>query len=152
MASEEGSSGVPPLPNAHRTIGYALKRAQHAMRQRMDRGLKPLGLSAPQYAVLASLEAEPGASNAALARRAFVTPQTMQGMLVKLERAGLVARAPDADHGRIQRTELTEAGRTALVRAHRIAAEVERAAVQAIAPFDRDETFDMLTRCVDALA
>ena len=118
----------------------------------MDRGLKPLGLSAPQYAVLASLEAEPGASNAALARRAFVTPQTMQGMLVKLERAGLIARAPDADHGRIQRTELTEAGRNALVEAHQIAAEAERAAIQAIAPFDREETFDMLTRYAEALA
>ena len=98
----------PFLP--HETLGYALKRAQQAMRLHMDRQLKEIGLNAPQYAVLASLEDEPGASNARLARRAFVTPQTMQAMLVKLEQSGLIERRPDTEHGRIQRTELTEKG------------------------------------------
>ncbi len=63
------------------------------MRQNMDRQLKDLGLSAPQCSVLASVEREPGVSNAKHARLAFVTPQTMQAMLVKPEQAGLIARA-----------------------------------------------------------
>jgi DNA-binding MarR family transcriptional regulator len=38
-------------------------------------------LTTPQYAVLAFLEVEAGDSNAALARRVFVTPQTIQAIL-----------------------------------------------------------------------
>ncbi|WP_373356321.1 MarR family winged helix-turn-helix transcriptional regulator [Pseudoroseicyclus sp. CXY001] len=131
----------------YESLGYALKRAQHALRLHMDRELRPLGLSAPQYAVLTHVEAEPGVSNAGLARRAFVTPQTMQAMLAKLEAAGLLARAPDPEHGRIQRTELTEAGRAILAKAHDAALRSETAA-RAAAP---EEAARWLTRIAEAL-
>ena len=131
----------------YETVGYALKRAQHAMRLHMDRQLKEIGLNAPQYAVLASLELEPGASNARLARRAFVTAQTMQAMLVKLERSGLVIRHPDAEHGRIQRTELTEKGLSSLAKAHLVAQKSEQLAREVSSP----NAVEMLTRVADAL-
>lgn len=131
----------------HDTVGYALKRAQQAMRLHMDRQLRDIGLSAPQYSVMASLEAEPGASNARLARRTFVTPQTMQAMLVKLEQAGLITRTPDADHGRIQRTELTDTGRAALTKAHLAVSQSEQLARDAATP----ETIAILTRIAKAL-
>ncbi len=132
----------------YETLGYALKRAQHAMRLHMDRQLKEIGLNAPQYSVLANIEAEPGASNARLARRAFVTPQTMQAMLVKLEQSGLIARHPDAEHGRIQRTELTAKGRASLAKAHLAAQTSERLAREASTP----DAVEMLTRVAEALA
>lgn len=131
----------------HDTLGYALKRAQHAMRQHMDRQLRELGLSAPQYAVLASVEREPGASNAQLARLAFVTPQTMQAMLVKLEQAGLIVRQPDAAHGRIQRTLLTPRGQQVLQQAHR-AAQTSESLARAAASGD---AVAMLQRVAAAL-
>lgn len=136
----------PFLP--HETLGYALKRAQQAMRLHMDRQLKEIGLNAPQYNVLASLEDEPGASNARLARRAFVTPQTMQAMLVKLEQSGLIERRPDSEHGRIQRTELTEKGRSLLAQAHLAARKSERLAREAASV----DAVEMLTRVAEALA
>lgn len=147
------SAGKPPIAAErpfvpHETLGYALKRAQHAMRLHMDRQLKDLGLNAPQYSVLASLEAEPGASNARLARRAFVTPQTMQALLVKLEQSGLIERRPDPEHGRILRTELTEKGRSSLARAHLAAQNSERLAQEAASA----DAVDMLTRVAQALA
>lgn len=131
----------------YETLGYALKRAQQAMRLHMDRQLKEIGLSAPQYAVLASLEAEPGASNATLARRAFVTPQTMQAILVKLEQLGLVERNPDAEHGRILRTVLTADGQAILSNAHRAAQNSERLARDAA----NSDAVAMLTRIAQAL-
>lgn len=147
MASSDLPEDTPFAP--HETLGYALKRAQHAMRLHMDRQLKEIGLTAPQYAVLASLEIEPGASNATLARLAFVTPQTMQAMLVKLEKADLIARKPDADHGRIQRTVLTGNGRAALAGAHAAAQKTERIAKDAAAS---SGAVAMLTRVAEALA
>ena len=146
----EGQEPPPPFrPNTR--FGYALKRAQQAMRARMDCGLAPLGLNAPQYAVLAALEAEPGLSNADLARGAFVTPQTMQSMLAKLTRTGLIERYPDEAHGRIQRTELTPEGHAALIQAHAVAAEAERIAREAVAPDDGDAAAAMLDRVAEAL-
>ena len=133
---------------AHHSLGYAIKRAQQALRLHMDRQLKGLGLTAPQYNVLCSLEAEPGASNARLARRAFVTPQTMQSMLVKLDRAGLIERTPDAEHGRIQRTQLTKAGQDVLQQAHRSVRETEKIARDAASP----DAAEMLLRIAEALS
>lgn len=132
MARTDLPARAPFAP--HETLGYALKRAQQAMRSYMDRQLKEIGLTAPQYAVLASLEIEPGASNASLARRAFVSPQTMQVMLVKLEKAGLIERTPDADHGRIQRTVLTDNGRATLKKAHVTAQQAEQIAQSVASP------------------
>jgi DNA-binding MarR family transcriptional regulator len=140
------ASDQPFLP--HETLGYALKRAQQAMRLHMDRQLKEIGLNAPQYSVLASLEDEPGASNARLARRAFVTPQTMQAMLVNLEQSGLIERRPDSEHGRIQRTELTEKGSSSLAQAHLAVQKSERLAREASTP----DAVEMLTRVAKALA
>ena len=84
----------PRWGDPYATIGFALKQAQQALRTRLDSGLREIGLTTRQYAPLAFLEVEAGASNAALARRAFVTPQTMQAILVALERAGCIARKP----------------------------------------------------------
>lgn len=144
MAGADVSTKFAP----HETLGYTLKRAQLAMRQHMDRQLKDLGLSAPQYAVLASVEAEPGASNAHLARLAFVTPQTMQVMLVKLEQAGHVKRLPDTEHGRIQRTTLTLQGIQTLTLAHAAASKSEQLARDAAS----ENAVAMLARVAQALA
>ncbi|WP_051945947.1 MarR family transcriptional regulator [Verrucomicrobium sp. BvORR106] len=116
------------IPLARR-FGGALKLAQHALRTRLDEALRPLNLTAPQCAVLSALEQEPGLSNAALARAAFVTPQSMQGILVNMEREGFVTRSSDPNHGRILRSEVTATGREALMQAHYAILEVEAVAI-----------------------
>lgn len=144
------SSGDMPAPVAKR-LGYALKRAQHALRVSMDEALRPLALTTPQYAVLSAVEAESGLSNARLARAAFVTPQSMQGILANLERDGLIERRPDPDHGRVLRTELTTSGRDALGRAHRAVHVVEQRMVTAFGPAAADRVAAQLSRCADEL-
>lgn len=115
-------------------LGYALKRAQSALRHRMDQALRPLDLTAPQYAVLAALELEPGTSNAALARAAFVTPQTMVRIVASLERQGLVVREADPSHGRIRRALLTARGREVVAQAHAIVEDVEARMLSSVSP------------------
>jgi len=73
-ASERGAEDRERLGNR---IGYELKRAQHALRLGMDEELRGLGVTTPQYAAMSVLAEEPGLSNAQLARRSSVTPQTM---------------------------------------------------------------------------
>ena len=132
------------------TIGFALKMAQQALRTHMDAALGRIGLTTPQYAVLNFLEIEPGASNAELARRAFVTPQTMQAILVSLERAGLVSRTPHPEHGRVQMTKLTAKGRKALEAASGIVTEAEARLRDAAAPLDPPAVAATLRRLAEA--
>lgn len=106
-------------------LGYKLKKTQHALRLHMDEALRALYLTTPQYAVLAQLELKPGASNAALARSAFITAQTMHGIVSNLEKRGLVQRKNDVSHGRILCTELTDQGHKIVVQAHDMIRAVE---------------------------
>ena len=99
-------------------LGYLLKRAQHALRLHMDKRLEPFALSTPQYNVLAAVEQDPGISNAALARGAFVTAQSMVGTVATLEKLGLIMRTSDPQYGRVRRTDLTVEGNQILKKAH----------------------------------
>jgi DNA-binding MarR family transcriptional regulator len=139
------------LGDPYATIGFALKQAQQALRTHLDAGLRRIGLTTPQYAVLAFLSVEAGASNAELARRAFVTPQTMQAILVALERSGFIARTPHPEHGRVQTTELTAIGRRALEAASGIVADAEARVRKAAAPLDPQAVTAMLLRLAEAL-
>jgi DNA-binding MarR family transcriptional regulator len=141
----------PPKDDTYRSIGYALKRAQQALRGHLDTQLRDVGLTMPQYSVLAGLEFSAGMSNADLARRAFVTPQTMQAIIVTLEKAGLIERMAHPENGRIRQTELTPAGRSALKAAHEIVADAEVLARTAVAPSDPEIIYAALLRIADVM-
>lgn len=49
----------------------------------------------PQYAVLTILATKPRLTSAELARKAFVTPQTIYELIKGLEKKGLLARAQE---------------------------------------------------------
>lgn len=105
--------------------GYLLKRVQHDLRGRIDSALAALDLTASQYAVLTNLEEAHGLSNAELARRSFVTPQTMIRIVTRLQQRGLVSRTSRHGNARVLDTELTEAGRSAVAAGHVIVDKVE---------------------------
>jgi DNA-binding MarR family transcriptional regulator len=106
-------------------LGYKLKKTQHALRLHMDEALRAIDLTTPQYAVLAQLELKPGVSNAALARSAFITAQTMHGIVANLEKRGLIQRKSDVSHGRILCAELTDQGVKVVTQAHDMIRAVE---------------------------
>lgn len=132
-------------------VGYQLKRAQHALRNGMDSVLREVGITAAQYAALGALESAPGLSGAELARRSFVTPQTMNAILVNLEAAGLVVRRAHPEHGRILRSFLTEAGQELVLSAHVMVADIERRMLEGLDRDDRRRLLEALRSCADAL-
>ena len=140
-----------PLPMGKR-LGYVLKRAQHALRIRMDEALLPLALTTPQYSVLSAVELAPGISNAALARAAFVTAQTMQGIVTNLERMGLLQRTEHPEHGRIRRGELTKRGHKMLARAHQLVAAVESGMLSSLSETDSATLATLLECCAENLS
>jgi DNA-binding MarR family transcriptional regulator len=136
------------LPTGER-FGYLLKVAQHALRTAMDDALRPVGVTTSQYAVLTALDHEPGLSNADLARLAFVTAQSMQGIVANMERDKLIVRGTDPAHKRILRTELTSAGRKALTRAEAAVAHIEEKMLDGLDTKHRAELNRMLKRCAE---
>lgn len=132
-------------------IGYNLKITQHRLRQRLDSELSRLGITAPQNAVLLAVAGNPRISNAELAREAFVTPQTMQAILVNLERRGLIVRSPHPEHGRIIMTELTTAGQKAVAEGAKAADVVERQMLSMLSTEEARLLCELLKRCAAAL-
>jgi DNA-binding MarR family transcriptional regulator len=117
----------------------------------MDNVLRALGLTTAQYAVLCALEREDGASNANLAKAAFVTAQTMHGILTNMERGGLIKRIDDPTHGKILKSQLTTKGRKTLLLAHEIIGEVETLLIKTVGKDEADKLAELLSKCADVL-
>lgn len=132
-------------------VGYQMKRAQHALRNGMDGALREVGMTVAQYAALSALEAAPGLSGAELARRGFVTPQTMNGILVNLEKAGLLERRPHPEHGRVLQAYLTGNGERMLSRAHTLVEAIEGRMLKDLTEDERGRLLSVLRGCADAL-
>ncbi len=120
-------------------FGYIVKRAQQTLRNRMDQVLKTHDLTTPQYAVMSAVNESPGLSNADLAKAAFVTPQTMQGIIATLEKRELLERSPDPKHGRRLIAQLTETGQIKLDAADAAVIEIEGSMLTSISASDIEQ-------------
>jgi DNA-binding MarR family transcriptional regulator len=133
-------------------LGYIMKRAQHALHLSMDAKLNPLGLTLSQYNVLTAVRDKPGISNAALARAAFMTAQSMQGIVANLERLGLMQREPDPNNGRVKQSALTPNGKRILTEAIKAVAGIERDLTSGLSAAEIDTLCSLLHRCTDNLS
>ena len=87
-----------------------LRRAYLSMHRRANANFARYGLTADQYVVLTALARAGSATQQDLVRRVHSDPNTVRAILGRLERQGLVARAPHATDGRARAVTLTERG------------------------------------------
>ena len=104
--------------------GYILKQVQQQLHMVMEDALRPLSLNLSQYNVLKSLAASPHTTGAQLARKAFVTPQTMHTILVTMERKKLITRTFASGDKKSIATAITRKGASALKDAESVLAGV----------------------------
>ena len=90
---------------------FALHSAAQAVHAAYAPLLDPLGLTYPQYLVLASLAQEDGQGMGQLGAQLRLESNTLTPMLNRMEGAGWIARNRDPDDDRKVRVRLTEAGR-----------------------------------------
>lgn len=117
----------------------------------MDVQLRTHELTVPQFAVLSAVAVSPGSSNADLAKAAFVTPQTMQGIISTLEKRGLLERAPDPDHGRRLMTELTVNGHNAMKAAEAEVMKIQAMMISSISSREVEQATKILLKCIENL-
>jgi DNA-binding MarR family transcriptional regulator len=96
------------------SIIYVIGRVNQGIRREMRTRLAEFDLSVAEYTTLSVLNARPHLSNAQLARRALVAPQSMLEILAQLERRSLVERQLVAGNARILRARLTREGHNLL--------------------------------------
>ena len=137
-----------PQVDIDQSVGYALKRAQHALHSTMDAELRDYGLSVSQYACLEILAARPRISNADLARDAFVSRQAMHQLLTGLGATGLVSAVGE---GRGRRYALTAEGRTRLRTASSTVAAIEQRMIATLSRAEREQLHRQLSICATAL-
>src|SRR4051794_29681132 len=106
-----GGDTVAPVGTAQPRVSYIVGRLDRGLSLAVEERVAEHGLTLPQYTALSVLRLRSGLSNAQLARRTFVRPQSMMQVISKLESSGLIERRPDENHGRILRTEITPKGR-----------------------------------------
>lgn len=135
----------------HESCGCTIKQLLHRLRALAEQHLRVHDLSISQFAVLAMLEEEPGLSSANLAQRCDVTPQTMNGVVVNLEHAGLIQREADPQHGRILQTVLTKKGQQVLKDAHQQVKKAEDTMLADLSKQEQQEFRRLLSVCLNTL-
>ncbi|MEP3686855.1 MAG: MarR family transcriptional regulator [Sulfitobacter dubius] len=134
------------------SVGYVLKQVQASLRAAMDEVLRPLDLTVPQYACLEMLGQRPGLSNSELARGAFVTRQSMNLVVRRLQDRDLLTRPEEAPHGRVLPTELTKDGQAILSAASVSVRAVEKQLFSPLSNEQQSQLREALAACVSASA
>jgi DNA-binding MarR family transcriptional regulator len=133
------------------TLLYLVGRMDRVVRRAIDDVVGSRGLSVNQYTTLSVLSRRSGLSNAQLARRALVSPQSMNEVLLALEKRGLVRRRAHPDHGRILQARLTAKGRKVLAACDEQVREVEARMIAGLTAEEQDLLRNALLHSVHAL-
>ena len=142
----------PPGPRDATGTLYLVKRLEQAIRQQLDESLRNLDLTAQQYTALTVLRARPGLSSSELARASFVTAQSMNEMVLALERKGLMARVPSDVDRRVLRLMPTASAATVLAAADEIVDRLEARLLDGLEGETRDSFRRALHQGLKALA
>jgi DNA-binding MarR family transcriptional regulator len=129
-------------------VGYVIGRLDRAIRREIGALVAPFGLTVPKYTALSILRDRPGLSNAQLARRTYVTPQSMNEVLRALEDDGLIVRSQSANHGRVVEVALSERGHEVLAACDRAVTHMENAMLADLDETGREQLLETLVNCV----
>src|SRR5689334_1966789 len=132
-------------------VSYLVKWVERGLRTQLDAVLAGYDLTTPEYTALSVLHERDGLSSAQLARRTFVTPQAMNQLVISLERRGLIARRPNAEHRAVLKTSLTRAGRVLVERADRATHAIEERLLSGLSAAQVNGLRDALSSCAGAL-
>ena len=126
-------------------MSYAIARLHQRVFTSITERVAPYDLTALQFTTLSVLSRH-GAplSTSQLARRAFMTPQSMSEVIHALERKGLIKRNPHPNHRRTLPATLTAKGRRVLTACDASVGEFEDAMLDGFSEADRATFRDMI--------
>jgi DNA-binding MarR family transcriptional regulator len=99
-----------------KAIAGSMKRLMTGYRTLLEVELERENITLAQLRMLNALNEEPDHSAAALARTCYITPQSMQAIVTRAEKDGLIRRQPSPTNKRVLTAQLTDEGRRVLER------------------------------------
>jgi DNA-binding MarR family transcriptional regulator len=113
LALQSRAIYIPTMPLAPPDmLCFALHSAAHAMHAAYAPLLEPLGLTYPQYLVLAALAAQDGQTVGEIGAGLRLESNTLTPLLKRMEQQGWLTRRRDETDERQVRIALTESGRS----------------------------------------
>ena len=106
-------------------LTYLIGSLDRILHRELTAALAPLGLTLSQFTALSVLQTRGEASNAQLAERSFITPQSANEVISSMVSRNWIGREPDPNHGRIVVLRLTEEGRDVLFQGMKLVQAVE---------------------------
>lgn len=137
-----------PSPSLTDLSGHFIQRVSRLLLRRGEPRLKDLGLSAAQLPVLATLKDGVSLSQTALATLIRVEQPSMAQLLARMERDGLVERAPDPDDRRASVVRLTDKANALLPRARRVLVKSNTEALKGFSQAEVDTLNTLLRRII----
>ncbi len=145
-----GAVGVDePTAGTEPGVSYAVARLHQRIFAGITERVASHGLTTLQFTTLSVLSRH-GAplSTSQLARRAFMTPQSMSEVIHALERKGLIMRKPHPNHRRTLPAALTAKGRRVLAACDEAVSEFEDSMLEGFSEKDRVAFLDMVKAAV----
>jgi len=133
-------------------ISYAIARLHQLVFASVSELAARHGLTALQFTTLSVLSRHGvPLSSSQLARRSFMTAQSMHEVIHRLEQDGLIERTPHPDHGRKLPASLTAKGRRVLAACEKALADFETTMLKGFSKSDRTTFLDVVKSAVHNL-
>ncbi|RIY39527.1 MarR family winged helix-turn-helix transcriptional regulator [Neopusillimonas maritima] len=113
------------LPDHPTGFAYLIGRLDRKLNKQLRVRLAPYGLTVAQYTFLSVFRTHAHMSNAKLAERSLISPQSANEMVNLMERKGLISRRVEAAQGRVIPIVLTRKGQVLLDDCDKAVAQVE---------------------------
>jgi DNA-binding MarR family transcriptional regulator len=132
-------------------LGYLVVRVADQVSRAWFAALRRHAINPRQFSTLALLLREPTLSQAELARRVMVTPQSMSDSIAALIDAGLLRRRA-LEPGRAAKLEVTAQGKTLLNRATPVVETTNQQSFAALTSKERDQLGMLLRKLLSSSA
>ncbi|OTH01054.1 MarR family transcriptional regulator [Acinetobacter sp. ANC 4973] len=107
-------------------LSYMIARVDRIISKLLTEQLKQLNITLPQYTALSVLAARGSLSNAKLAERSFIKPQSANKILQDLLSLGWIEKHSDPTHGRRILIQLTASGQNKIAECNLIVEALEQ--------------------------
>ncbi len=139
-------------PEGPNGIAYLVGRLDHVLNRRVRECVASHGVTAAQYTALSVLNHHGQMSNAQLAERSMVSPQSANEMVKIMQSKGWVERESATSHGRIIHLRLTPEGRALLALCDRALVQVEQAMLAELSDAEQGVLYSQLRSMLKGLS
>jgi DNA-binding MarR family transcriptional regulator len=131
---------------------FWINHSSRLIMRRFEQVLRPLGFGMAYLPVAMTLDRAGALVQRELVERAYVEQPTVAALLTRMERDGLIARAPHPDDGRASLISLTAKAKARLPKARGRLFEVVEQALKGFSKQERATLIGLLQRVVANLA